>query len=287
MKRELIGFGFAVMLLASGGFIARKTAPQITTDPTDGHVFEAMEGSSTASVFGEFRTNMAGFLWLKADQYIHGGVALRSLTDDEHQANAIRRASIADGEANGTHDERNETTVIPESDRDFRGWLGEIERQTQPFYDIRGHKHHNPSETLPLIRFATWADPHFVPGFVVGANIIASDNTRVQEAIAYLNEGLRSNTRSIVILTELGRFYGYHLRQFDVSLISLDKAISIARSQKFRSEDDDEAFLNALRWKVLCLRQPNKQYQEALAVVEGLTYFPEDRVLQEMQKKLK
>jgi len=44
---------------------------------------EKLEEVASASLFGQFRSNMSDFLWLKVDKYLHSGVDLRGLTKKE------------------------------------------------------------------------------------------------------------------------------------------------------------------------------------------------------------
>jgi hypothetical protein len=85
------------------------------------------------------------------------------MTEREKRLRTAREASSADG-IDTHHDE---TSVIPERERDPRWLWGDIERQVKPFFDVRHHFHRPVREVLPLYRFMTWADPTFVQGYAV------------------------------------------------------------------------------------------------------------------------
>ena len=43
----------------------------------------SMQNTALNAVFGEFRGGLADMLWLKTEDYLHGGVSYRSLTEKE------------------------------------------------------------------------------------------------------------------------------------------------------------------------------------------------------------
>ena len=52
-------------------------------------------------------------------------------------------------------------TAIPSPDRDFRGWMGDLERETGTYRDMHNHTHNEPEQAIPLFRLMTWIDPNF------------------------------------------------------------------------------------------------------------------------------
>ncbi|MFX6376062.1 hypothetical protein ABTF96_18045, partial [Acinetobacter baumannii] len=72
----------------------------------------------------------------------------------------------------------------------------------------------------------TWVDPTFVPGSLVGAQMILFDNRKnLPQALAFLEEGARQNPKSIAIFTELGRYHLVYTQRYDLSDRYLQKAI--------------------------------------------------------------
>lgn len=41
------------------------------------------------------------------------------------------------------------TTRIPSARRDFRGLLGDLERQVHPYFDADNHRHESPDQAIP------------------------------------------------------------------------------------------------------------------------------------------
>lgn len=183
------------------GFAAREALPEINLPSNAASDHEAIESNSTASLLGEFGSGLSSYLWLKTDDYVHGGMLLRSMTQSEKERK-LDRATSADGIV---RHEGYETGVTPTKTNDFRGLWGDIEGNVKPFYDLRSHKHRDPSECLPLYRFMTWADPTFVQGYMVGAQVI-NGAEGADAAVAFLEEGLRYNPKSISHRIENARY---------------------------------------------------------------------------------
>jgi hypothetical protein len=177
---------------------------------------ERVDKSATASLFGQFRSSVADFLWLKVDKYMHNGVELRGLTEmEEKKANTELAKTDEKDVAGGFAQHVEETTVVPSAKNDWRGVLGDVERAVQPYQDMSNHTHRDPKEALPLYRLMTTANPNFIPGYVYGAAMISRDKTKYAEAMAFLREGESNNPNSIEIKTEIGMMYVGKLREFE------------------------------------------------------------------------
>jgi tetratricopeptide (TPR) repeat protein len=238
---------------------------------------EKLEQIASASLFGQFRTTMADFLWMKTDKFLHNGIDLRGLTPIEKEAQNADKVQSKPGEAI-QHGE--ETTVVPSVQRDWRGYLGKIEREIKPYQDMSNHGHKDPKEALPLFRLMTWSNPNFIPGYVVGAALIAQDKTKVPEAIAFLQEGVKNNPQSIEVHNALGQMLTSKVRRFDEALPLLQKAIALAkeRDENTLTEDEREAWQNAYRWQVLNRREAGDAAAARKAAQEGIALFPDDVV---------
>ncbi len=68
---------------------------------------EAHETHASASLLGQFRTSVSGWLWLRTDLYLHNGVAMRPLTDQEI---ASGRTGVGSSDNHGVT-----STTIPKS----------------------------------------------------------------------------------------------------------------------------------------------------------------------------
>ena len=278
MATRALAAAFAAGVMMTGGTIAHRAEPLVTgTGGLSPAQQEKLEQSASASLFGQFRSSMADFLWLKVDKYVHNGVDLRGLTEREKTGQQVARASSAAGEDCSHHDE---TTVVHEKARDWRGLFGDLERETRPYNDMHGHRHRDPKETLPLFRLMTWSNPHFVPGYVVGASMIARDRSRVPEAIRFLKEGAQSNPSSIEIQNALGMLLTVRQRRWDEAAPYLERAIALgaARDPQTLSEDENEAYQHAYRWLVLNRREARRPHEARRAAEAGLRVFPDDVV---------
>jgi len=263
------------------GLLVRFVLPEYTKRAETAGAFEVYEQKASASLVGEFRSGLSGYLWLKADEYLHGGVALRPMTEHERHAE-VHEASSAD-ELESHH---GETGVIPEPEHDPREIWGDLERHVKPYFDVRGHQHRHARETLPLFRFMTWTDPTFVPGYVVGAQVILfADRSRVDEALTLLREGLRYNPDSIALNTEYARHLLTKKEDFEGAEIYLLKAVQLGANHQ-ENDFEKESLQDAYRWLVLSYGKRGMNEKERFWALEGLKYFPDDAVcLRAVSKK--
>lgn len=278
-----IALGIGAFLLTGflGTYLGHNTEPAIEVRGAglSPKMQERMDKSATASLFGQFRSSMADFLWLKVDKYMHNGVELRGLTAQETKKADTELAKTDEKDvAGGFAQHAEETTVVPSAKNDWRGILGDVERAVQPYQDMSNHKHRDPKEALPLYRLMTASNPNFIPGYVYGAAMISRDKTKYAEALAFLKEGETNNPNSIEIKTEIGMMYVSKLREFEKAPPSLVQAIEIAsrRDSASFTEDEKEAWQNAFRWLVLAYRYQGERQKAHEAATAGLKLFPED-----------
>jgi len=282
--------GIALALVLAGG-TAAHVAPQMEGGPTGISMAEQerVDKAASASLLGEFRSSTADFLWIKVDAYVHGGVAMRGVTPQEKESGTFDRVGSPEGRASGNRAHHgDETPVIPSAAHDWRGWYGNVEREVSPYQDMNHHTHKDPKEALPLFRLMTVSNPHFIAGYVVGAAMIAHDHTKVDEAIAFLLEGAKSNPNSIEIAEEIGELYsGRYKRQYEAGMPYLVHAIVLGRGRdrSTLTEDEDEAFENAYRWAVLNRREAGDFAIARKVALEGLKMYPEDVVCKEFLKE--
>jgi tetratricopeptide (TPR) repeat protein len=252
------------------------------------HQQEALEESAVASVFGEFRASLADFLWLEADRYLHFGVGTRGRLDSEK--NDAKVGKVQGVVAHDTH--HDETTIVPSATSDWRGLLGHIERETQPYMDMSHHQERDAKEALPLFRLMTWSNPRFVQGYVQGAMQMASRPEKRQEALEFLLEGERNNPESISIQVTLCELYYRNLKQLEAAEPHGRKALELyaTRDKATLSQDEQADANSAFRWLVGIYRDlgdvqssqgaPEKAqtfYGMARQIaIKCLRYYPED-----------
>lgn len=236
------------------------------------------EESSSASLLGQFRTNASSWLWLRTDLYLHNGVEMRQMTTAE-RLSSLPSSAAAPGEE--LHDESAATTVIPPKARDFRGLVGNIERETSAYAPMAGHKHNSPRDALPLFRLMTWIDPGFIQGWTVGAMAIAQDRNPVatERAFQFLREGLAANPSDVQILADIGRMSIMRKQDIPGAVPYLERAVAESGRATLMSEPEQEALLMAYRLLSLCHRDTLGVSSAAKTARLGLTYFGDDNVL--------
>lgn len=272
-NRAIVSITMTGILLFLCGFSARQALPTALQQPEKVDTQEVYESKPAASLVGEFRTTLASYLFGKAHEYLHGGVIFRAATDAEIERGA-RTASHGDG-MQEHHGAVPQTSVVPEPERDFRFPWGWIERNTQPYMDIRSHGHRDLEEALPLFRMMTWSDPHFVEAYSMGAYLIfcAHNGKRKDEAMDFLQEGICNNPNSYVLHGDAAQFYSQYYRDYERSVQHGVRAIEILQRLPQDAYDPvrAEQVLNSL---VLAYRLKKDRENEIAWARRGLQMFP-------------
>jgi tetratricopeptide (TPR) repeat protein len=200
----LLRGGACALLLFPANWLAAKLEPE-TRAPVgmDAGQRAALEHSASASLLGQFRTSTSDFLWMKVEEYTHGGVTLRAMTNDEKKKLAPQVTSTEGVQTGNKSHDGTEITVVPAAENDWRGVFGNIERATQPYEDMQNHHHKEPKEALPLFRLMTISNPKFIQGYVTGAFALATQN-RLADAKAFLAEGAKNNPESGELPSAIG-----------------------------------------------------------------------------------
>lgn len=265
----------AAVLGASSGTIKDEVNPAIKIVGLEAH-----DSHAAASILGQFRTSASSWLFLHADLYLHNGVEMRPLTDDEIKRG--RKGVGSNPNEQKLHNDAKIVTVVPSAKDDFRGIFGDIERTTTSYKDMTGHSHNKPSDSLPLFRLMTLLDPQFVQGWTTGSYIMLWDKREdgFQKALDFLHEGLKHNPKSIDILTEIAASYLKErngVRDFVSATPYLRRARVVAAENFERlSEDEKEATLKNYRRLAVSLRETGLVKEEREVVVEGRKFFPDD-----------
>src|SRR5262245_17926662 len=123
------------------GLAAQELKPEVDLPPSAENL-DLHEKNAASSVLGQFRTSATSWLWLRTDLYLHTGVEMRTLTDDEVAAGRHGVGS-SDAELAAALNEGRIVTVVPPKERDFRGIFGDIERATQSYKPMEGHTHNS------------------------------------------------------------------------------------------------------------------------------------------------
>jgi hypothetical protein len=264
-------------LLTSGGWLRVAVAPQMQAPVALTRADrERLERTASASLFGELRGGMADYLWMKAERLLHNGVETRALTDAEKQDARRWHSQEAHGqETPVARNEEEETTVVPNREADHRGILGDLERQIKPYMDMRNHTHRDPGDTAALFRMMTWANPHFIPGWVVGANVLAEDLKRPKDALTFLREGVVQNPDSLELQAEIGRYLLYKYHDAPGAEKCFRQAIALGAAQRSMPEDQTEAWENAHRWLVIQYHNLGRQREAREIALLATRRFPQ------------
>jgi tetratricopeptide (TPR) repeat protein len=240
-------------LLALGGGVRHAVTPTLGSTPAPRMAdLESLEHSPSASLLGELRSGFADYLWIKAERLVHSGVETRAMTAAELRSSNRWHSSVAPGQATAVaRQEEGETTVVPNREADHRGILGDLERQIKPYLDMRSHHHREPGETAALFRLMTWANPRFIPAWIVGANVLAENLHRPKEALKFLAEAEAKNPESLAVQAELGRYLVYTFHDTTTAERHFRRAIELGARQAKIPEEESDAWENAHRWLVI------------------------------------
>lgn len=265
----------------------------------------------------EGRRLLAQMLWLKTHAVIHAGVEERSARPgevvsaanaahpeeghdhdehaheaahpdheegEEHESHAHEHAGEHEGHAHEHGDGHDhggqEVLVIPAAAGDFRGILGDLERTTKPYMGVNGERYEKDADqTVPFYRLMTWADPHFIQGYTVGATFLCRTGKHVKTGIDFLLEGERNNPNSFEIQTELGHFYLVYAKEYALAEQHLVRALALVPTGRELTEPELEAREDAYRWLGLTYREWNRSADALRIAHEGLKVLGEDPTL--------
>jgi hypothetical protein len=288
MKRPssvLTAIGLA--MIACAGWKAQDVRP-IVNPPIREQSLQVHETSATASLVGQFRTSVSGWLWLRADLYLHNGVEMRPLSPQEQKRGFSAERAKEDG--NEKLHAENEISSVPPKERDFRGIFGDVERKVASTMDMHEHDHNDPSVAMPLYRLMTWIDPQFIQGWTIGGMILARDRTAAGTArsIQFLDEGWKANPSCVDIPSQIGYTIASRHGDLKEAVRYLDAArISGFRRFKELGEQEKEGLRTAYHFLPLCLRDLSQQDQEIAILNEGIQVFPDDPLLPKLLIKAK
>jgi len=237
--------------------------------------------NASASLLGQFRTSTSSWLWLRTDLYLHNGVELRPLTESEKREGKTG-VGTSDRDLSKAMNDDNVVTSIPSPDRDFRGWLGDLERSTAPYKEMKNHSHNDPEQSIPLFRLMTWIDPNFIEGWTTGSTVIARDRSDAgtKKALAFLNEGLAANPDSISILDEIAFMHITREHDLNDAVLYLERAreSGLNNMKQIPAEERDD-FTEVYRWLGLCYRDLNERDKMNERLEEGHKLFPDDPII--------
>ncbi|HWA82345.1 MAG TPA: tetratricopeptide repeat protein [Fimbriimonadaceae bacterium] len=266
-------------MIVCAGLKVQDVRP-IVNPPLRDENLDVGENNATASLMGQFRSTASSWLWLRADLYLHNGVEMRPISDEERK----QGVSIDDAKDDGNeklHAE-NEITSVPPKERDFRGIFGDVERQVASYEDMHGHTHNDPKVAMPLYRLMTWLDPQFVQGWTMGGMILARDRSPdgTKRAVDFLREGWKANPTSVDIPSQIGYTIARRTGNLDEAIKYLEASRKLGLSrEKDLVDQEREGLRTAYRFLALCYRDEGKSSLEKSVLREGVRLFPDDVIL--------
>lgn len=262
-------------------------------EPEIGYSSEAQSSRNTSAVarlFGEFRTSMSDIMFLKTERYLHSGIAYQPHIQDEKTFNA-----------------KNVGTLIRPPDQDWRGFIGDIEREIKPWLNPKTHAQHTRgAELLPWFRLMTLVNPHRIRGYRIGTFILmtSGDSDSTRQAREFLEEGIRNNPMSHEL-----QFMVIRLLQHELMAVQREKpeghpertgellqeGLAYARrgvefgaavrprkgwQGKGRPAEMEDSFIGCMHYEIFFLRRLGR-HEEALARARDLeSRFGPDPILQ-------
>jgi hypothetical protein len=202
---------------------------------------EQRNHSSIAVILGEFRANFSDLMFVKTERYLHSGIGYRPHLDTElMQATGdiqdrgsqtapgdvdqkiaspemLETAGLRPGEvmiAEAEDQEEFVPTIIRTRENDFRGFLGDLEREIKPWRDPSlPHIHTAGTELLPWFRLATLGNPQNERAYVIGTWWLRTMQTEAQlrEGLRFIEEGVANNPTNF----NLFLMRGYVLRDLE------------------------------------------------------------------------
>ena len=246
---------------------------------------EPAQELTAQSVLGELRARAAEFLWLRVEQTLHQGVEVREASADAAHAAEGEPGHVHSAACQHDHDAEAQSdcgheAVIKSAKCDFRGVLGHLEREVQPYFAPGQHAHGDPNQTIPLYRLMVELNPQFVPAYTSGAAVLGESGAHAKEALVFLHEGERANPVSIEIQTELGHYYAYYLRDYPSAERHLRRGLEIAARKELLTQDETEARIDGYRWLALTYQYWAKPEQAVTIAQEGRRLIGADVVLE-------
>jgi hypothetical protein len=221
------------------GVMAREMAPRLHTEtqfkPND---YRAAKESIAFSLFGQLRMSVCDLMWLKTLEYLHNGVIYR-MPSERERTQGVRAHDFAEMGAGVAHQDG--PSLIPEKERDWRGLLGEFNRQIEPWRP--GHpQHSDPQELIPWYRLLVRFNPHFIHAYTNGAFFMSDFAQQPEMARQFLSLGAEKNPWSFEIMATLGRICFDHFKDYQAAVAALESALELAREEKRALTDRDDTF---------------------------------------------
>jgi tetratricopeptide (TPR) repeat protein len=272
-----------VLAIFAGALFSKLRPAMATTGQFSSEEIREANESIPMTLLGQFRTNLDAYLWLKTEEYLHGGVSYRPYTEKE------REQGMRETEANvgGLAEHSDGPTVIPSKEEDWRGIFGDFERNLQP-YRPGPARHGDPEELIPWYRVQTIINPLDVNAYVTCAFFMGDFARKPEEALAFLEEGARNNPRSPEIQEAIGQLYFEKWKNYDKAIPHLRDAIALGKQIPKRDDRQEKAFGDAYLFLAKAYREKGELNTALQTADEGVKACPANalvRVIDRIVKK--
>ena len=284
-------------------------------------VAEQVNTSPFALILGEIRASAADLMWVKTERYLHRGVAYAPHLNADNLARTGETVNRAEESrsagAEHVHDEHcdheadadgagadaghgAEVALIPDRESDYRGFIGVLHREVQPWEGgDQPHEHSGGEQLLPWYRLLTLSDPHHWRGFMIGAWWLMQQREEGAETLAearsFIEEGIRHNPDVFQLHLMHGRVLT-RLEEWDGAIGAFRRAVEVGL--KLRPEggveeppvwtlSEEEDFEMAVRYIAMIQARKMNDIPAALATIEwGLRLVPGDGPLTHLREDL-
>lgn len=221
-------------------------------------------------ILGEARSIASNMSLLQADLYMHGGAGHFY---EEHQGGMAVEEASADLE----HEHGRASGPRPSP----YNILFSISDAVQ----VTEHKHLRGAEIkelIPWLYYAARLDPDNVQAYSLTAFWLGDRLGRVDEAIAFLREGLTYNPSSWELNAEMGRIYCQHLKDYRSAeryLLKAKELMASAQHDKFQER-------YVLSWLAMAYEGLGRTPDAVTEYKKIQELFPKDHALESKIKKL-
>lgn len=231
-------------------------------------------------VLGDSRRLFANHFFAKADAYFHSGYYPSIFDQTEAHAHS-HMVENAGGTAEAEHESEGDFLEKP------RDW---VDRFGRNFFPTR-HTHlerGEERELLPWLRLSADLDPHRVETYTVAAYWLRTRLGRVNEAEAFLRQGLRANPNSSEILFELGRVYDQNRHDSDHARNLWELALRNWKAQQAGRPEPDTFLYAQITGRLAGLESRAGNDAKAITYLEMLqTVSPNPGKIQDQINELK
>jgi len=179
-------------------------------------------------ILGETRKLLSNDAYLKGDEYLHGGIVTRDKSECEgmtHIADHKEGSHEHSHHHEHPHKESEKTSAISKLNILFR--LGEMMHITEHIH-LHGEEE---KELLPWFYYAVRLNPENINAYVIGGYWIGQRLNRTEEAIKFLEEGIRHNPNSWQVYAGLGEIYFIAKKDYRQALTSFQKAYGLINDE--------------------------------------------------------